>query len=201
MKKYVGKLISLKFEDRKDAVYGFVIDYNEQWTLMRHNVVDYVLDGYIILAHKKVKGWRRSEEEKFREKVIKLKGYGTEMERGVPLTSLESILGTLSKRYGVFQFTTKDESVCYLGRLISVDEKKLTINFLDSKARWTGKRTFKVKDIRSIEFDTDYINSLKLIATKQAPRKKGVDVKSFVGKLTLESDPLVIQKRMRDGWK
>lgn len=36
---------------------------------------------------------------------------------------------------------------------------------------------------------------------KRARKKKGVDVKSFSGKLKLEGDPLEIQKRMRDGWK
>lgn len=32
-------------------------------------------------------------------------------------------------------------------------------------------------------------------------KKKGVDVRSFAGKLKLDGDPLEIQKRMRDGWK
>lgn len=36
---------------------------------------------------------------------------------------------------------------------------------------------------------------------KRIRKPKGVDVKSFAGKLKLEGDPLAIQKRMRDGWK
>lgn len=40
-----------------------------------------------------------------------------------------------------------------------------------------------------------------LKAKRRKPKRKGVDVKSFVGKLRLEGDPLEIQKRMRDGWK
>lgn len=36
---------------------------------------------------------------------------------------------------------------------------------------------------------------------KRTRKKKGVDVKSFAGKLKLEGDPLAIQKKMRDGWK
>lgn len=36
---------------------------------------------------------------------------------------------------------------------------------------------------------------------KRTRKKKGVDVKSFAGKLKLDGDPLEIQKRMRDGWK
>jgi hypothetical protein len=53
-----------------------------------------------------------------------------------------------------------------LGRLTSIDEKELVIENLDPKGKFTGERTFKVKDIRSVEFDTDYINSLKLVAMK-----------------------------------
>ena len=36
---------------------------------------------------------------------------------------------------------------------------------------------------------------------KHTLKKKGVDVKSFAGKLKLDGDPLAIQKQMRDGWK
>ena len=36
---------------------------------------------------------------------------------------------------------------------------------------------------------------------KRTTKKKGVDVKSFAGKLKLDGDPLTIQKKMRDGWK
>ena len=46
----------------------------------------------------------------------------------------------------------------------------------------------------------------KQLATLLKGRKrkagaKGVDVKSFAGKLKLEGDPLKIQKRMRHGWR
>jgi hypothetical protein len=164
MKKVIGKLVSVKFTDRKEPLFGFVLDYTDDWTIMRKNVVDYVLDGYVIFAHKKIKGWRRSAEEKFKEQVILLKGY--KPEKGIPISNLQVILHALSRKHEVFQFSTKEESVCYLGRLISVDEKVLVIDYLDPKGKFTGERTFKVKDIRTIEFDTDYINSLKLVAKK-----------------------------------
>jgi hypothetical protein len=40
-----------------------------------------------------------------------------------------------------------------------------------------------------------------LKGTRRMRKAKGVDVKSFAGKLKLEDDPLAIHKRMRDGWK
>lgn len=40
-----------------------------------------------------------------------------------------------------------------------------------------------------------------LKARRRKPKGKGVDVKSFAGKLKIEGDPLGIQMRMRDGWR
>lgn len=57
-------------------------------------------------------------------------------------------------------------------KLKSIDEKSLVIDDLTTKGKWDGQMTFKTKDIRVIEFDTDYINSLKLL-TKKARTKTG----------------------------
>lgn len=169
-KKYINELVSIKYTDRKDPFYGFVIDFNAEWTLLKYNSVDYVTDGYVILKHKNIQGVRRDAEEKFREKVIRLKGLAPTDKEMVPITDIESILKFLTKKFGVFQFYTKSETACYLGRLISIDSKQLIIDFLDPKGKWTGKMKFRPGDIRVIEFDTDYINSLKLVS-KQRKKK------------------------------
>jgi hypothetical protein len=163
-KKHIGELISVKFKDRKNPIAGFVIDYNEHWTLLKYNTADYVMDGYIIFRHKNIEGIRRDEEEKFREKVIKLKGLAPTSKETIPLTDLPAILKYLTKKFGVFQFYTKSEKACYLGRINFVDGQNLVIDFLNPKGKWDGKMEFKLNEIREIEYDTDYINSLKLIS-------------------------------------
>ena len=42
---------------------------------------------------------------------------------------------------------------------------------LNPKGKWVGQMKFKVGDIRTIEFDTDYINSLKLVSTSIKTKK------------------------------
>ncbi len=162
-KKHIGQLISIKFTDRKTPINGIVIDYNDDWTLMQYTS-DYMIDGYIIFRHKNLEGFIREKKEKFIEKVIKLKGEKPLKKSLVPLTSLEAILKHLTKKVGVFQIETKDETVCYLGNLKSIDSKQLVINYLDVYGKWSGTRKFKPSEIRVIQFDTDYINSLKLVA-------------------------------------
>ena len=44
MKKYLGQLISIEFDDLKEIFSGFLIDYSEEWILLRKNPVDFVLD-------------------------------------------------------------------------------------------------------------------------------------------------------------
>lgn len=170
-KKYVGQLISIKYSDRPTPIFGFVVDYNDEWTLLKYNPTDYIIDGYIILRHKNIEGFRRDKEEKFREKVITLKGQHNSNIQDIDLSNLETILSNLTKLYGVFQFDLKSEKRCYLGRLKLLTQKLLTIDFLDTTGRWTNEMTFRPTDIRTIEFDTDYINSLKLISRpkKQKP--------------------------------
>jgi len=169
-KEYTDELISIKFSDRKEIIYGFVLDYNDDWTLMKYNPVDYVMDGYLLFRHKNIVGFRRDEEEEFREKVIRLKKIGSKGKEIIPIDNLETILKFLTKKFGVFQFYAKSEKACYLGRLKSIDSKKLIIDFLDPKGKWSQTMKFRPGDIRIIQFDNDYINSLKLIAKQK--RKK-----------------------------
>lgn len=165
-KKHIGKLISIKYNDRPTPIFGFVIDYNDDWTLLKYNPVDYIVDGYIILRHKNIEGFQRNAREKFKEKVIMLKKQHFPDFSGFPLTDLQTILSTLTKKYGVFQFDLKTENACYLGRLKSLTKGKLTIDYLNPKGLWTKQMQFRPNDIRTIEFDTDYINSLKLVSKK-----------------------------------
>lgn len=170
-KKYIGQLISVKFTDRKIPIYGYVVDYNDNWTLMKYNPVDYIIDGYIIFRHKNIEGFRRYMDEKWREKVINLKGLQPTEKDIIPLTDLETILKYLTDNFGVFQVYTKSETACYLGRLISIDNEELVMDDLNPKGKWDGQIKFRTRDIRVIEFDTDYINSLKLVSTTKTTKK------------------------------
>ena len=172
-KKYLGQLVSVKYSDRPTPIFGIVIDYNDDWTLLKHNPVDYVIDGYIILRHKNIEGFHRDTNEKFKEKVIKLKKKHLPDFSSFPLTDLGTILLNLTKRYGIFQFDLKTEKACYLGKLKSLTTNKLTIDYLNPKGIWTKQMEFRPNDIRTIEFDTDYIKSLMLISKKrQSPKHK-----------------------------
>ena len=157
----IGDFLTLNFTDRKKPISGLLVDYNDDWTLIKYCPVDYIIDGYVIVRHKNIANATRDKAEQFKEKIIELKGLAITDKDMFPIDSLDSILANLTKKFGLFSLYTKSESACYLGKLKSLTEKQLIISYLNPQGKWDGEEQFKPNDIRVIEFDNDYINSIK----------------------------------------
>lgn len=163
MDNFLRQLISIKFEDKKDVCTGILIDYSKEWILLRNNPADFVLDGFVVVRNKKIKSIFREPEYEFVEKVIRLKNIKINAEESIPLVDLFSILTFLTDRYSLFQIATKSDKAVYIGKLKDYTDEKLTIDFLSTFGNWDGEMDFKPNKVRIIEFDTDYLNSLKLV--------------------------------------
>ena len=167
MEKYVRQLITIEFDDKKETFSGFLIDWTEDWILLKNNPFDFIIDGYTILKNKNVKSIIQDKDHEFTERVIKLKGLKTSSDEIIPLQDLSSIIHFLANKYENFQITKKSDKAVYLGKLIELQEKELLIDFLGTEGKFEGEMSFKLNKIRVIEFDTDYINSLKLIVDEE----------------------------------
>jgi hypothetical protein len=166
MKKFIGKVITISFTDKKEEITGIVVDYNKDWTLMKHLPFDYEIDGYILFRHKNIIGYKRGEEEKFKEKILKLKKQDLIDKSPIIIDNIETILKDITQKFRLFLFYLKSEKICYVGNVYEINNKILTINNLDTRGKWLKKRDFRINDIRVIQFDCDYVNSLKLVAKK-----------------------------------
>ena len=167
MEKYLRQLISIEFDDKKEIFNGFLIDWTEDWILLKNNPVDFIIDGYTILKNKNVKAIIQDKDHEFTERVIKLKGLKTSAEEIIPLKDLSSIINFLADKYEIFQIAKKSDKAVYLGKLIELNEKEAVIDFLGTEGEFEGEMSFKLDKIRIIEFDTDYINSLKLVVDQE----------------------------------
>ncbi|MDI5898158.1 hypothetical protein [Flavobacterium yafengii] len=167
MEKYLRQLILIEFDDKKDVFSGFLIDWTEDWILLKNNPVDFIIDGYTILKNKNVKSIIQDKDHEFTERVIKLKGLKTSAEEIIPLKDLYSIMNFIATKYEIFQIAKKSDKAVYLGKLIDLNEKEVVIDFLGTEGKFEGEMSFKQNKIRVIEFDTDYINSLKLIVDEE----------------------------------
>ncbi|WP_347049987.1 hypothetical protein [Flavobacterium olei] len=163
MEQYLRQLVEIEFQDKKEIFTGFLIDYSDDWILLRNNPVDFILDGFVILKNKNIEAVNRDHDLAFNEKVIRMKGLQINSEDIIPIRDLASIMKYVSEKYGIFQLAKKSSKSAYLGKLIEFTDEELTIDFLDTKGQFGGELSFNPEKIRVIEFDTDYINSLKLI--------------------------------------
>ena len=166
MDNYLRQLIAIEFEDRKEIFTGFLIDYTDDWILIKNNPVDFIIDGYVILKNKNIKSITRDSDNAFTESVIRLKGLKTNSDEIIPLRDLSSILTFITNKYEIFQIAKKSEKAVYLGKLIQLDDEELVIDFLETRGKFGGELSFNPNKIRVIEFDTDYINSLKLLVNE-----------------------------------
>jgi hypothetical protein len=167
MEKYLRQLISIEFDDKKEIFNGFLIDWTEDWILLKNNPFDFIIDGYTILKNKNVKSIIQDKDHEFTERVIRLKGLKTSATEIIPLKDLSSIIHFLSNKYEIFQIATKSDKAVYLGKLMELNEEELIMDFLGTEGKFEGEMSFKQNKIRVIEFDTDYINSLKLIVDEE----------------------------------
>jgi hypothetical protein len=171
-KKNIGRLLSFRFKyiDEETKYWGYVVDYNDDWTLLKYNITDYVRDGFIILKNKYILEYELSDTEKFKQKILDLKGNQVTGNDKIPLDNISVILNYLSEHYGIFQFNMRTNKSCWLGRVGKIDKQDLEIDYLTTKGLWKGQMTFKLGNIRTIEFDTDYINSLLLVGKAKAKK-------------------------------
>lgn len=168
METFLRQLVTIEFEDKKDTFTGFLIDYSDNWILLKNNPVDFILDGFVILRNKRIKTVYRVPDYEFIEKVIRLKKSKTTTDAIVPLKDLITILNFISDKYGLFQIATKSDKAVYIGKVHEYNDDELVIDFVNTKAKWDGKKYFTPKKIRVIEFDTDYINSLQLVLESES---------------------------------
>jgi len=166
MEQYLRQLIEIEFVDKKEVFTGFLIDYSDDWILLRNNPVDFILDGFVILRNKNILVVNRGQDLAFTEKIIRLKGLKTNSDDIIPIKDLATIISFLAEKYGIFQISKKSAKSAYLGKLIELNDEELIIDFLDTKGQFGGELSFNPEKIRVIEFDTDYINSLKLVVSE-----------------------------------
>jgi hypothetical protein len=170
-KSIIGSYLSFKVRDWKDPIKGFLVDYNDEWILILNNPQDYIIDGYILLRfnyYARIDN-RNLLKDALTEKILTLKGFPIKT-LPIPIDDLKTILSSISKKYGVFAFHRKPQYKFRVGKLKSLDKKQLVIDALDPDAEWIGTNQFRPSDIRTIEFDTDYLNSLMIVAKKKMPK-------------------------------
>jgi len=160
-KKLIGKFLTFKFVGRKYDIPGVVLDYNENWTLIR-NCSEYSPDGFTIFKNEKV-DYFYGDKEKMATKILKQKKYSYLQDPKVALGSLDEILRSIDKKYSLIQLDTKKGDASDVVKYLGCVESLYLFDELTTTAKWRYKLRLPEKECRFISFDSNYLNSLKLV--------------------------------------
>lgn len=147
-------------------ISGLWLAENDDWLLLRYIPVDYVTDGYVLLAKHHIATRIPKKGRKQTEQVLKLKGIKAEVPTGFEFMDTVELLRWMQQQYGLVHFMEEEQSA-FLGWINEADPVHLWIDTLEPAgtvaAREADEAPFELSQIRLIVFDDDYSQSLKLL--------------------------------------
>lgn len=159
------KVESYKIKGWKDKEIGLLISENEDWVLVKHIPVDYVIDGYKLYQKKHIKKRTTKTDEEKKGRVLKLKKEKISMPQGFKFGNVLEMLKWSEKTYGLFEFQDKKEGELFYGKINCIKKDILIIDMIKSngKIEQNYDYDFSLNKIRSITFESDYFKSIRLL--------------------------------------
>lgn len=166
------KVESYKIKGWKGKERGLLIDENEDWILVKHIPIDYVVDGYKIYKKSAVKKRKSKAKEAKIAKVLKLKNTNVSSPNTFNFSKEIEILEWSEKQYGLFEFQTKKEESFY-GKIHSKSEAYFTIDAISPEGNIEAgfSYDFKSKDVIAITVESDYFDAIRLLMNDHLSKK------------------------------
>ncbi len=163
------KLVELKIRRFKELITGILLDSGKQWSLIRLNVVDYILDGFQFTNKKYVVYENDIKECTMLHKILSLKNRKEE----IPFLDNNNIL---DKNDSLYSYLKRDdilvaiclhrEDVLYIGKIKDVGTKSFVLDSYDTELRKSGVMNIEFTKVRYVQIHTDYLDSLSLLIGK-----------------------------------
>lgn len=156
---------TFKIKSWEEPVSGLCIAENDEWLLVRHIPVDYVLDGYKLYQKKYIKRRKQTAFDEMRIRLFTLRSESTEVPGGFQFGDTADMLAWIEATYGLFEFQTKTEDELNYGTIETIENDDLVINMVDSHGEFDPmfEDVFSLRKIRSITFDSDYFRAIVLL--------------------------------------
>ena len=159
------KVENYKLKDWEDSEQGLLIAENEDWVLVKHIPVDYVVDGYRLYKKEFIEDRLRTKKEEQIEKVLTLKKIEVDSPSNFNFTDTIGLLEWVESVYGIFEFQDDDETELFYGKKNRIEGDSLIIDMImsDGSVETDYDYEFNLNDIRVITFETDYHLSIQLL--------------------------------------
>jgi hypothetical protein len=159
-------IVEIKIRRFKELVKGILLGDGAKWSLIRVNVVDYVLDGYQFTNNKYVVYENEIIESTMLHRILTIK---TKTEDITPLNNTiflddnESLYSFLKRNELLVAICLHREDVLYVGKIKDIGKKSFVFDTYDTELQKSGYMNIEYAKVRYIQMHTDYLDSLCLL--------------------------------------
>ena len=135
-------------------------------------------DGMYVMRHRDVTELEVPDKHHaFMEKALRLKQLMPRMPRGFPLDSIREVVqaaGRVAPVIGVHVDSEDEAEVCYIGRLVGVEEDGFSLQEISPDAEWLREASFFAWDeVSTISMEDGYAQALLAVAGTPPPLEQG----------------------------
>jgi len=166
------KVETYKIFGWKEKETGLLIDENDDWILVKHIPVDYVIDGYKLYNKKYLKNRKSKAKEEKIARVLRLKNTPTNAPDTFRFGSILETLSWCEQKYGLFEFQDNETEIFY-GTLELIEQDMFSIDMIKSNGKIEKEfdYEFSVDEISVITFESDYFESMCLLFKDEKTKK------------------------------
>lgn len=156
---------SFEVEGWEELQTGITLLENDEWLLVKHIPYDYLQDGYKLYNKQFIKRRINSSNERFIERVLQLRKTRIDLPIDFKFSDTIGLLTWSQNKFGLFEFQDDDETALSYGRINSILDNTLIIDFIDSKGMVEEDYNyeFEIDQIRTISFQSDYFHSIQVL--------------------------------------
>ena len=167
-------LIKIKIRRFKELLTGILLGSGTNWSLIRYNAVDYVLDGYSFINNRCILYKSKVEENTIQHKILSLKNKAEKspiFENNNILDNNTLLFSVLQREKELLAICLHSEDVIYVGRVKEVFSKSFGFDTYDTELQKSGIINIEYSKVRYIQIRTDYLNSLCLLLDEESSPK------------------------------
>lgn len=116
------RLYTIYIKNWKDPISGIIESSSNYWVLIKRIPNDYILDGFAFIQKCHIESYKRTEEDRFKEKILIAKGV---MDIPVPEFSISNrldLLNRLNALQCVVEIQTDLESSFFIGNKFNLSK-------------------------------------------------------------------------------
>lgn len=155
------RIIKVKINRYPNTISGVYLYENEEFVVMLNNPIDYVIDGVYFINKNYIKNIEIDQDQDIISNKILLHKASLYNTDNMNFSNFKKILQHLLNKQQLIEFYLDKQSYTLIGRIISIDNKDIKVNLVDTQSSFLKKEKISYNKIRVLAINTDYVDALE----------------------------------------